>query len=221
MKITKFLPLALALTLAVPAFAAEGDGTSAFSDLQISVPSFINITRNEDLMVESADATLSFTETNTSLSLNKNLVASFHVLTNNPNEQVKLTATALAGGSQTNALSGNDEEHLNIVFTNIGSGARAATGDAVKNILDGADAAKNNANAIAFMLTPLVETDNSTNAAITDVKKVGDGVEYKITNGEYDFKYTVGTTSLANTFSTHDTDGTYQATITLSRLTSN
>lgn len=215
MKITKFLPLALALTLAVPAFAAEGDGSSATSELQITVPQFIYIKNNADEVL-STNAT--FNTAYSTISLNDKMSASFNVITNNPDQKVKLTATALAGGAQVNALYG-DADALNLVFTNIGTGTRAASGDAVTDILKGATAAKNNPNAIAFSLTPSVTAVDDTGAAAAKAnKKDSSGVEYEITNGEYNFKYEVGQAGLANTFSTHDTDGTYQATLTLSKL---
>lgn len=216
MKITKLLPLALALTLAVPAFAEVATGDkSAQSELQINVPQFINITRNEGAMVEAAAA--GFDADYANITLDKSLTASFHVVTNNPDEKVKLTATALAGGSQVNALYGNDGTELNIVFTNNGTGSRAATASAVTDIMT-APSKTGNANAIAFKLTPTITPKPDTGAAAPTPSKQSDHVEYPIVNGEYDFVYTVGTTALANTFSTHDTDGTYKATITLSQV---
>ena len=147
----------------------------------------------------------------------------FHVVTNNPDEAIKLTATCLADGNQVNALYGADAQNLRLIFTNNGTGARAAEATAVTNIM-GTPAIAQNANAIAFTLTPTFAVDSTsggtTPKATLEVAGEGiqAGVKYRITNGAYNFNYTVGTTAMADTFSTHDTDGTYKATLTLSQV---
>ena len=152
----------------------------------------------------------------------------FHVVTNNPDEAIKLTATCLAGGAQVNALYGTNAQNLRLIFTNngtdVGTASRDAEASAVENIMGKNPAIAQNANAIAFTLTPTFAVDSTfggtTPTATLEAGGEGiqAGVKYRITNGAYNFNYTVGTTAIANTFSTHDTDGEYRATLTLSQV---
>lgn len=216
-KIVKLLPVALALMLISPAFAEVVAGSNTATTTQIiSVPKFINIT-HDPASVESAVA--QFNGTYSEITLDKSMNTQFHVVTNNPDEAIKLTGTCLAGGKQVNALYGEDPKALRLIFTNNGEDKRAATENAVTNIM-GTPAIDQNANAIAFTLTPSIAVDPNSGgteptASLEDTKA---GVKYLITNGAYNFNYTVGTTALANTFSTHDTDGYYKATLTLSQV---
>ena len=225
-KIVKLLPVALALMLISPAFAEEGAAASktATSTQIITVPKFINIT-HDPASVESAGA--QFNGTYNVITLDKSMNTQFHVVTNNPDEAIKLTATCLAGGNQVNALYGADAQNLRLIFTNsgtdVGTASRAAEATAVTNIM-GKPAIAQNANAIAFTLTPTFAVDSTSGGTTPTAtleaggKGIQAGVKYRITNGAYNFNYTVGTTAIANTFSTHDTDGEYRATLTLSQV---
>ena len=222
-KIVKLLPVALALMLISPAFAEEGAAASktATSTQIITVPKFINIT-HDPASVESAGA--QFNGTYSVITLDKSMNTQFHVVTNNPDEAIKLTATCLAGGNQVNALYGADAQNLRLIFTNNGTDKRAAEATAVTNIMGEKTAIAQNANAIAFTLTPTFAVDSTSGGTTpTATLEAGGegiqaGVKYRITNGAYNFNYTVGTTAMADTFSTHDTDGTYKATLTLSQV---
>lgn len=211
-KITKLLPVAMALMLFCPAFAATN---KASSDQVITVPKFINITHDET-SVEETSAT--FNDEYTTITLDAAMNTKFKVITNNPDEVIKLTATALADGGQVNAIYGDDTDNLRLVFTNNGSDARAATQSAVTNITGGTAAPAQNANAIAFTLTPTITPDDNSGAQEATPTKEADGVKYELSNGIYEFNYTLAQTAVANTFSTHDTDGTYKATLTMSQV---
>ena len=222
-KIVKLLPVALALMLISPAFAEEGAAASktATATQVITVPKFINIT-HDPASVESATA--QFNGTYSVITLDNSMNTQFHVVTNNPDEAIKLTATCLADGNQVNALYGADAQNLRLIFTNNGTGDRAAATTAVTNIMGDETAIAQNANAIAFTLTPTFAVDSTSGGTtpIATLEAAGEGIQagvkYRITNGAYNFNYTVGTTAMANTFSTHDTDGTYKATLTLSQV---
>lgn len=215
-KIVKLLPVALALMLTVPAFADVVSGSEkATSTQQITVPPFINITHVDASSVEAATA--GFNATYDEITLDKAMNTQFHVVTNNPDEVIKLTATCLADGNNVNAIYGSSATELNLIFTNNGSDSRAATAAAVTNIIDGPQKAQN-ANAIAFVLTPTITPDASSGAGEATATKETDGVKYALINGAYDFNYSLAQTAVANTFSTHDTDGTYKATLTLSQV---
>lgn len=215
-KIVKLLPVALALMLISPAFAEVVAGSNtATSTQQITVPKFINITHVAGSSVEETSA--GFNATYDEITLEKAMNTQFHVVTNNPDEAIKLTATCLAGGSQVNAVYGDDDQNLRLIFTNNGTGARAAEESAVTNIM-ATPAKAQNANAIAFVLTPTITPDSASGAADPTATKEEDGVKYKIVNGAYDFNYALAQTAVAETFSTHDTDGIYKATLTLSQV---
>lgn len=213
-KFTKFLPIAMALMLISPAFAATSE--SAQSTMTLTVPEFINITKGS--CVETATA--SFNDEYTTINLDNAMSGVYTVITNKPGDKVKISATALADGSETPALFGSDADNLKLVLTNIGSGKHAAKASAITNCKTGA-AIDQNANAICFKLTPVITPDATSGAKAPLSSTMGDddyGVTYTIDNGKYDFTYTLGQTAESKTFSTHDTDGTYKATLTLSQV---
>ena len=217
-KITKFLPVALALMLTCPAFAATSN--NAKSTMTLTVPEFINITKGSCIET----ATASFDDTYKKITLDNAMSGVYTVITNKPGDKVKISATAMADGAETPALFGSDADSLKLVLTNIGSGKHAATVSALTNCKatkDTATAIAQNANAICFKLTPVITPDATSGAKAPLSSTVGDdgyGVTYTIDNGKYDFTYTLGQTAESNTFSTHDTDGIYKATLTLSQV---
>lgn len=214
-KFTKFLPIAMALMLISPAFAATSN--NAQSTMTLTVPPFINITKNAD---SKETATASFDDTYTTINLDQAMSGLYTVITNKPGDKVKISATALADGTETPALFGSDADNLKLVLTNIGTGKNAAKASAITNCKTGA-AFDQNANAICFKLTPVITPDATSGAKAPLSTTMGDddfGVTYVIDNGKYDFSYTLGQTAEAKTFSTHDTNGTYKATLTLSQV---
>lgn len=220
MKIKTLLPVALMAMLISPAFAATA--TPATSELQISVPEYMSIKKVEG---ESSGTKLA-TEAScgseySTLSLNEDLVAKFKVTTNMRSTAVSLTATALTGdaGVSTSALGGDAGSPI-IVFTNNDS---KPDDTAVTNITTGTSTdVTSNPNAIAFNLVPVC-TPNSSGAAAgstVDTPTIANGgLKYKLKNGIYDVTCTISGQALANTFSTHDTNGVYKATLTLSQVT--
>lgn len=215
-KITKFLPVALALMLTCPAFAAASD--NAKSTMTLTVPEFINITKNDNCI---ETATASFDDTYTKITLDNAMSGLYTVITNKPGDKVKITATALADGVETPALFGTDDKNLKLVLTNIGTGKNQAKATAISNCKTG-PAIADNANAICFSLTPTVTPDAASGAKDPLTATMGDdgyGVTYTIDNGKYGFSYVLNKTAESNTFSTHDTNGTYKATLTLSQAT--
>lgn len=216
-KIAKLLPVALALMIAVPAFAETvASKTSDKTTLQINVPKFIYI--NHTSKADAESATASFDADYTILTLDKGMAATFSIVTNNPDEKVQLTATAKAGSTNVNALFGTATAP-NIVFTNTGAGKRQATADAVTNIIT-SPAKTANANAFALAVQPATKAVADSGGVDPTPTKNGNAIEYPLVNGAYTFTYTFAQTALENTFSTHDADGQYQATITLSQVSS-
>lgn len=213
-KFTKCLPVLFALALACPAFADAKD--SAQSTMTLTVPPFINITK-DDNCVESASAT--FNDNYTTITLNNAMSGLYTVITNKPGDKVKISATAPTDGGETPALFGTDDKNLKLVLTNTGTGKNQAKSTAISNCKTGA-AIADNANAICFSITPTITPDTTSGAKDPLNATMGDdgyGVTYTIDNGKYGFSYVLAKTAETNTFSTHDTDGTYKATLTLSQ----
>ena len=214
MKFTKFIPVALMLALAIPAYAedpAPVASDNAQSEMIITVPEFINITKL-DGAVETATA--SFDATYENITLSQAMNATFRVVTNKPGDKVYLRGEAVeAGSTLQTALGGVDEEHLKLVFTRDGSGAAGANSGAIENAL-GSATKVGNKNAIAFDVTPTLTPDASSGAVTPGASLVDNVVTYTMSQaGNCDFQYTLGTTQVANTFSTHDQAGTYKATL--------
>ena len=218
MKFTKFIPVAIALLLTVPAYAENAGSNSAESQMQITVPEYINITRTSHVNASTATPTADYA----SLTLSPQLNAVFRVVTNTPGDHVYLSAKApVVGveGATLNALcagAGEDASKYYLVFTKADSTTAVAS---IQNITNGGNtvAPESNADAIAFLVTPTFDHSGAASADPAPAAITGAGVvAYSIDQGIYDMTYTIGTAPIATTFSTHDTNGTYQATITLS-----
>lgn len=213
-KITKLLPLAVALMMMSPAVFAAAEDSSA-STMTLTVPEFINITK-ETTSVETANATFDDTYENITI---EQMNADFKVITNKPGQVVQLSGTTNASGSDTKAIYGTAATSFNLVFANT-TGVKATVDD-ITNITNGSPVIASNKNAIAFTVTPTITPDAATGATTPNATfdNSAGTVKYILQNGAYDIKYTIGTTAVANTFSTHDTNGDYTATLTLSKVT--
>ena len=210
-KITKLLPLAMALMMMNSAvFAAEDSSTSTMT---LTVPEFINIAKEAD-SVETANAT--FDDTYETITIDQ-MNANFKVITNKPGQAIQLSGTTNASGSDTKAIYGTSATSFNLVFANQ-TGVKATVDD-VTNITNGSPVVASNKNAIAFSVTPTITPVAASGAAEPSATFDSGVVKYTLQNGEYGMKYTLGTTAVANTFSTHDTNGDYTATLTLSKVT--
>lgn len=208
-KITKILPLAMALMLAVPAFAATADTTnSQTSTMTLTVPEFINITKTDSVEEANAEFDADYTTLNTSVTMN----AGFHVITNVPDKKIYLKGTCQGADGEQVALYGDSAGVLNLVFANE---QRKPTTAAITNITGKAAAKASNENAIAFSLTPSITAIAASGATDPSAVLADGKVTYTLKNGAYDMVYTLGQTALAETFSTHDTWGTYKATLLL------
>ncbi len=216
MKFTKFIPVALALTLASPAFAVDDPAVlSAQSNLSIPVNHYVVITKD----AETPTTTATFNSTYDQMTLADSLGVTFHVLTNKAeNDVVTFTATCPTVESATNNALGGAIDNMKIAFA---KSDRSGTQAGVTNALT-SPAAGSNANVIAFTLTPTLTIDDTSGATAISTKSLsGAGVaQYTLpTSGVYNFKYATGQEAITQTFSTHDTYGTYQATLTMTHDT--
>lgn len=206
-KLTRLLPMAMALVLISPsAFAASNEATST---LQITVPEFINITKESS----TETTTASFDDSYSTITLTPALNANFKVITNVPDKVIYLDAEAPTSDGGVKALFGDDADNMKLVFTN---NTRQPAQTSVQNITSGSGtAAKENPDAIAFAITPSITPDTESGAQEPQKEFEANHAKYTIKNGIYAMNYTIATNAVANTFSTHDTNGTYQATLTL------
>ena len=209
MKNKTLLPLALAMVLAPSVFAANLGSNDATSTMTITVDPYINITKTAN------NETATITEVGTNYSYLKYtnaLFAKFHVATNTDDDQIALTGTT--GPEDTPSLYGTADAPV-IVFANTTHEPTvAAIADAGANTT-----ATNNANAIAFTVTPRIDKTANSGAADPKSKTLNNGViTYTLQNGDYDFTYTLNTKA-DKTVSTLDQDGMYTSKIVMSHVT--
>lgn len=208
-KLTKILPLAMALMFAGSAFAATAETTNTQNtELTLTVPEFINITQLDSVTEATAEFDANYTTLTASVPMNAN----FHVITNVPNKAIYLKATCSTNEGEKPALSGTSASALSIAFANTSNKPSAS---AVQNALTNAPVKADNANAVAFVLTPNIVADATSGAEAPGASYASNVVTYTLKNGAYDFEYALTQAATDGTFSTHDTNGTYTATLTL------
>lgn len=217
MKISKLLPIVVAMALCTPAFAV-GEVNSATSNYTLQLNEYLKITATD-----SGEETVEFGDDYVSASVNTGITGQFVVVNNNPAKTVYLEGhCTTSSANPVKALYGDDPAAMKLVFTNQTANYKAED-SAVTNITTGTTAVAENANAIAF---PLVAT-SITNDIFPSYDSIGTATwdttnnraKYIITNGTTTFKFQVKGSNDASTFSTHDTMGTYKSTLTLTDVT--
>ena len=220
---TKFLPLALAMVFATTgsAFAEYTPGTTASqADYEITVPEYLNIIKTAELK-ESSNVT-SFSADYTTINLDTAMQAAFTVYNNKPGTNIYLRGSAKADtGKAVPALGGTAADAIWLVFTN---DDRKPSASAITSAItaSGTDAAAN-PNCIAFDIEVETGAVSGTAASAAPGAVIGaDGgaksVVYTLQNGGYTFNYDFAQTAKTGTFSTHDTNGTYKATLYLTTV---
>ena len=242
-KITKLLPVALALVMTtsfayaegIADVAADGNTTSGTVDYQLTIDPFFDIDVSAPATGVKATVDL---DDYTTISIGTPLVSIFEVITNvntksNTNgEVVTLTATCATSdgsGTTTGALFGSttgvDGTGLNIILTNENNLPSEAVVTATKG---GTATSADSPNAIAFNFqeaytheeTPVLTNaqDQPTDWVATPTFDSDTGViTYQMANGKHKFQYTVSGASVNNSFSTLDTAGLYKATLVMSQ----
>ena len=212
MKITKLLPITLALLLGFSSAYAATEATNSEKSAvyQLNLAEFFDI----EVTPPPAASDVSYSGNYTGISIDTDLVGKFQVISNTNTKDVYLYGTCEAEGEQPalyGALGG-----LKIVFTNQ---TTASTAAAVTYIRGGGaePVSASSPNAIAFSLT--VDSDHEegpTNDILSSDFDDGQNVHYSIENGKATFTCTVSGSAVDNSFSTMDTNGTYKATLTMS-----
>lgn len=218
-KITKLLPVALALMLISPSFAVaatDGDHTQT-SVYSFTVDPYLDIKK----ISETTTATVNTIDDKyANFALSAAMGSTFKVYTNKADQKLYLHATAGEDITEAEApaLYGTAAA-LKLIFANTssGNGSVKATADDVKSVKTSPTASPN---AFALALTPVFApaTDAPTTAAVTSsVLGASTGVvTYEMKNGIYDVSYTCGQSAVDSSFNTYDTHGIYKATLTLS-----
>ena len=217
---TKFLPVALALMVGTTgAFADYTNGSNQEkADFAITVPHYLNIIKTAGLP-ESSGVT-SFGSTYETINLDTAMSADFTVYNNFPGQTIFLRGTT--GPNKIAAFGGSTTDDLHLVFSNT-TASYQPTDASIKNAYAGSPEKASNPNCFALKVTPTlgkVDGTAATAAATPLLQSDGDGkmVQYTLSNGGYTFNYVLAQTADANTFSTHDTEGTYTATLYLTSV---
>ena len=220
-KITKLLPIALALLLISPAFA-EGvshDPASQTSNYSLTLDPFLDIQK----LSEKVTTTVTFDENYANLNLNEALSSNFRVYTNDAEQKLYLYAAAGDIAAKDAPALYGEKNALKIIFakTSNNGGSVKATAEDIKAVVSTPQQSKN---AFALDLKPTYKMATITpNGAISDPTATfeeGTGVvTYSMQNGIYDFNYITGLKAVDSSFNTYDTKGVYKATLTLSKAT--
>ena len=230
MKMKQLLPIALVAAMITSASYAEetavpsAKATSASQELELTVPSFFNVWVKDATSTSTIEPDAAYkTFTNPALSVK------YGVITNTMNDKVILTATSSRGSGESattfNAFRGT-ENKLRIAFVNSKANlARIVNQAAVTAALDSdvtGSKVEDHPNVIALNIATATATDvtegvtsESPGHAPTPAYDT-DKVTYTLYPGTYEFYYvTAGgdNTSL----SSHDEEGTYKATLTMTR----
>ena len=217
MKFTKFIPLALALALVSPAFAANSyDGTPATPSggpvnetLQFTIESYFHMQEASYAVKTSNDVTIG--NNYTELTLGTPLKFGFDVTTNTAtNDYVDLSASA----NGVSALGGTSAAPI-LAFYN-SSKASTVTSTQVAAALAGTGGVASK-NVIAFNVTPKVTVVADSGGSVTPADIDSGVIKYTLTNGKYQFYYDVSAGAINTTFDTNDQAGIYQTIVTLTK----
>jgi len=207
MKFTKFIPVAMAVALAVtPTFAADTDTVS--SEFTLTNPAYFNITELPGAVKTAAGVIAEDASTGViSLSYTTPMAVTYRVVNNQKNHNVYVHANAV-GANTCEALGGANVSNLKLVFANT---ATKPTDAAILDAAASASTKANNANAIAFpfQLGAVTETEGS----IADPTYASNILTYIAQPGTFEIPYTLGTAPSDNTFSSIDQEGTYKSTL--------
>ena len=212
-KITKVLPLALALAFCMPATFAEGESPSANAVYQLNLPEYLKIATT----TANPATDVTFDDDYAGANLESAITGSFKVVTNLPTRAVYLQATCAVEGDTALALYSPDADptKIYIVLTNED---HLPTASAVTAARGGSSDKAATPDTIALALTPTTAHDNfPSNGIKAKWDNAKNQIEYTILNGTGTFDYTTSEKVEPTSFSTHDTKGTYKATLTMTK----
>lgn len=225
MKISKLLPITLAIVLSINCAFAAGTATkkTAQADYELTLPAFFNVTHNPTNVT--SNVSYDVEGTYTTAKIDTNLQGNYRIVTNETTDLYVHATCKAKGGSPTHALFKNGtigkDSSLWLVFTNTTpeNAEHVATADQISSMITANDPTVS-PNAVAFPLSlghVIVEGTYPTGATVTNPTDVTTGyLKYTVPNCNIDFNYTVSGNSAPGTFSTLDQKGRYQATLYVS-----
>ena len=207
-KITKILPLALALSIC-SAMATES--TTATVNYQLTLEDYIKITTT----TKNLNSTTTFGTDYGTIEITNDMTGAFNIISNAKTRTMELTGTLVDGESPLYDVTFDNEAGTGtakLIFTH---STEIPDGTSLSNIYGASPAADSNPNAIAFNVTlgqtyahgpgKIEGAWDSTNKKIT----------YTMNNGVSDLTIKVGGLNVDKTFNTQDQSGTYKAVLTL------
>jgi len=214
-KFTKFLPIALALSLSIgcanAAIEGTDEATEAVLNYQLTLNDYIKITATTDQTLEASGT---FDTDYKNLTLTGTMASGFKIISNAESRVLKLTAT---NSTTAPGMYGFDKGNFYLVFTNNTASENKPEATDVQNITTGGNtlSADKNKNAIAFKVTATQSHKDGPTTTPFVAAWNTDHIEYTMKNGVATVDFVVNSKAEDKTFSTHDTKGTYVATLTL------
>ena len=214
-KFTKILPIALALSLSIGCANAAIDGndesTEAVLNYQLTLEDYIKITASTDQTLEASGT---FDSNYENLTLTGTMASNFTVISNAETRVLTLKAS---NSTTAPGMYGFDKGNFYLVFTNSTANENKPEATDVQNITSGGNttAVDKNKNAIAFKVTSTTSHSGGPTTTPLTSAWATDHIEYTMKNGTGIINFAVNSKAEAKTFSTHDTQGTYVATLTL------
>jgi hypothetical protein len=213
MKFTKFIPAALALTLATGVASATEitPVNTLYADYTITVPEIFTI--EQEALTNTVSA-VKIDDTFDRLSWTGTMGATYKVASNMPNKVFYIKATCVGSGGAVKAFN-TDVNDIKVAFANVANApAPAAISDVLAASPTGASA---NAFAVAFT-RDAVTTDEG---VLSTPTMTNQELVYTITTpGTFHIPFHFATESVANTFTSLDQAGDYKATITITDVPS-
>lgn len=212
MKIKKLLPITLAMLLCTTGVYAAGGADAQSSDTAVYTLNLADYLRIATT-TEPTASDVSYGTEYSSATIDTAMTGVFKVISNNRTQDFYLIGTCQTADGETKCLYGADGDckNMKMVFTKTDV-PPAAT--AVTNITGGSATTAENPDAIGFNLAITPAREDGPDEDL-DAVWDSDKVKYTMNNGIETFTCTVSGSNDTNTFSTHDTDGQYQATLTM------
>jgi len=213
MKISKLLPITLALVLGMSCAYAD-PATKAQADYELTLNPFFNVTH----LGTNQESNVSYNDAYTVATIDSGLTGAYTVITNE-STNIYLYGACKANDGNAHALYGT-AEGLKLVFTNENpeQSAHLLTKTQVGDMMKSASP-ELSPNAVAFNLTvtpELVENTYPAGGKITrDTELIDNSLKFSLPNCNSTFTYSVAGTSVDSSFSTLDQKGTYKATLYL------
>ncbi len=189
----------------------EGESPSADVQYQLTLAPYIKITSTGNKA-----STVSFGDNYGSISIDEPMAGSFTVISNAATRDIYLRGTNTVNNAKALYAVAENPAALHLIFTKVGG---------VATVSDVTDAAKaspsqaSNKDTISFAITGTPSHAESPDSGISPAwDNANKQVVYTMTNGTGTFPFTISGNADPSTFSTHDSAGTYQATLTLTSV---